>query len=50
MMFIVAINFKKEEIKYCLKTLFRLNPILNKAVRDPFIRPCRPTFGSRPMV
>jgi len=46
----VAFDFKKEDTKYCLKTLFWLNPILTKAVRDPFIKPWRPTFGSRPMV
>jgi len=34
----VAFDFKKEDIKPCLKTLFWLNPILNKAVRDPFIK------------
>jgi len=28
----VAIDFKTEEIKYCLKMLFWLNPILNKAL------------------
>ena len=46
----VAFDFKKEDIKHCLKTLFWLNPILNKAVRDPFIKPSRPIFVSRPMV
>ena len=46
----VAFDFKKEDIKHCLKTLFWLNPILNKAARDPFIKPWRPTFGPRPMV
>ena len=46
----VFIYFGKEEIKYCLKTLFCLIPSLNKADRDPLIKPWRPTFGSPPMV